>query len=674
MAPGTATSSDAAGHRGGVEALLLDQASSSGPSVYSAGRDATVKRWDIQRRWDGVSLHAPFYGHVDWVNDLAALGPALLTCSSDQTVKAWNKESAECLRTFTGHSDYVTCLGAAPGAHKFVSAGLRGEAFLWDGEAGAGKGLAKGGAAGPKEFCGKESVYSLAVGADANLVALGASDNVVRLWDPRQWDRDSAQLKGHMDNVRALALSASGKLLLSGSSDNTIRLWDLGQQRCIQTFAVHTDSVWALIFNEDEGLIYSGGKDGCVYRTHVATKLSELLFADENPVTSLAANGAMSKVWTASAGKSSAIKCWGVPGPEDRAGERLGRTSFVASTSPVIRYRMSKKGFKDPRPLIEAPDLVVVGAPGIIKKEVLNDRTHVLTQDSEGAVVKWSVLTGGVAKDYGPGDFEAILEQVQPQVSVASWFSVDCKMGVLTILLQSPKCFACEVYARDFIPGANEELKMNIGQQFLRALLQSWVERCDRDLLPKSEVWKGVLQQPVFSYADCDPETSVFSETDAGEPWRLPVHTFTGKETTATLPAWAIDAVHSGPIPAGPVSKLSFHLHPAEGSDLPALKQGKLTAPRILSVRKVKTFVVSKLEDVMSKAEMFSGGRDKDDKGELKLALKAADVEIFCKDKLMGDELSLATIKTYHWKRSDDIVFEYRRKVGAVEGEPPSEG
>ena len=50
---------------------------------------------------------------------------------------------------------------------------------------------------------------------------------------------------------------------------------------------------------------------------------------------------------------------------------------------------------------------------------------------------------------------------------------------------------------------------MNIGQQFLRALLQSWVERCDRDLLPKSKVWKGVPQQPGFSYADCDPETSV---------------------------------------------------------------------------------------------------------------------------------------------------------------------
>ena len=56
---------------------------------------------------------------------------------------------------------------------------------------------------------------------------------------------------------------------------------------------------------------------------------------------------------------------------------------------------------------------------------------------------------------------------------------------------------------------------MNIGQQFLRALLQSWVERCDRDLLPKSKVWKGVPQQPGFSYTDCDPETSVLLKNPA---------------------------------------------------------------------------------------------------------------------------------------------------------------
>lgn len=33
---------------------------------------------------------------------------------------------------------------------------------------------------------------------------------------------------------------------LSGSSDGMIRLWSLGQQRCVATFRVHDEGVWAL--------------------------------------------------------------------------------------------------------------------------------------------------------------------------------------------------------------------------------------------------------------------------------------------------------------------------------------------------------------------------------------------------------------------------------------------
>lgn len=64
----------------------------------------------------------------------------------------------------------------------------------------------------------------------------------------------------------ALQLDTDGRLMLTGSSDHTIRLWDLGQQRCVQTLAVHTDSVWALWASPSFATVYSGGRDGCIYR------------------------------------------------------------------------------------------------------------------------------------------------------------------------------------------------------------------------------------------------------------------------------------------------------------------------------------------------------------------------------------------------------------------------
>lgn len=65
---------------------------------------------------------------------------------------------------------------------------------------------------------------------------------------------------------RTLLMNDSGSHLLSGSADNTIKLWDMGQQRCLQTLAVHTDSVWSLLASDDFSVIYSGGRDSNVYR------------------------------------------------------------------------------------------------------------------------------------------------------------------------------------------------------------------------------------------------------------------------------------------------------------------------------------------------------------------------------------------------------------------------
>ncbi|MBA0731423.1 hypothetical protein Golax_025419, partial [Gossypium laxum] len=87
------------------------------------------------------------------------------------------------------------------------------------------------------------------------------------------------KLRGHTDNIRALLMDSTGSALfislvkcltdillsfrycLSGSSDSMIRLWDLGQQRCVHSYAVHTDSVWALASTPTFSHVYSGGRD-----------------------------------------------------------------------------------------------------------------------------------------------------------------------------------------------------------------------------------------------------------------------------------------------------------------------------------------------------------------------------------------------------------------------------
>ncbi|MBA0875273.1 hypothetical protein Goshw_029023, partial [Gossypium schwendimanii] len=159
----------------------------------------------------------------------------------------------------------------------------------------------------------KESVYALAMNDNGSLLVSGGTEKVVRVWDPRTGSK-TMKLRGHTDNVRALLLDSTGRKLvdrktleilekkisvsyrspmmqnilrtmsvvvgvfillvksltdisyslrycLSGSSDSMIRLWDLGQQRCVHSYAVHTDSVWALASTPTFTHVYSGGRD-----------------------------------------------------------------------------------------------------------------------------------------------------------------------------------------------------------------------------------------------------------------------------------------------------------------------------------------------------------------------------------------------------------------------------
>ncbi|KAL5996006.1 hypothetical protein ACLOJK_026079 [Asimina triloba] len=520
--------------------------------LFTGSRDGTLKRWALAE--DAASCSATFESHVDWIfaynsmvdtyidvwglNDPSSTvlyGAHSKHWRSDTTLKMWNclSEDGACIKTLHQHSDYVTCLAAAEeNSHTVASGGLGGEVFIWDLEAAvapvsksadtmeddSSNGIIGPVSSGlpitglrtitsssnislhPTQTHGyspvtakghKESVYALAMNDSGTLLVSGGTEKVVRVWDPRAGSK-TMKLRGHTDNVRALLLDSSGRYCLSGSSDSMIRLWDLGQQRCVHSYAVHTDSVWALASNPTFSHVYSGGRDLSLYLTDLSTRESVLLCTKEHPILQLALQD--DSIWVATT--DSSVHRWPAEGHNPQKVFQRG-SSFLAGNLSFTRARACLEG-STPVPVYEEPTFTVPGTPAIVQHEILNNRRHVLTKDTSGSVKLWEITRGIVVEDYGKVSFEEKKEELFEMVSIPAWFTMDTRLGCLSIHLETPQCFSAEMYAVDLnIPGASEDLKVNfvsskllnfnlntqglrlinLAQETLRGLLAHWLAR-----------------------------------------------------------------------------------------------------------------------------------------------------------------------------------------------------
>ncbi|KJE88667.1 hypothetical protein CAOG_00275 [Capsaspora owczarzaki ATCC 30864] len=457
-------------HRFGVNALCLSTApqnvelpsSSANQTLYTAGRDGVVRAWDVTQPVDSLASTRTvetciqsFDGHADWVNDIALCpNHQLLTASSDTSVKLWSCDG-ELLTPLDWHSDYVKALAVSHTSHHAFSAGLDRLIVKWD------LNVAK-----PSEILStavelkghKDSVYSLAVDHSGSILVSGSTEKIIRVWDART-PASVCKLRGHTDNIKAVALNHDGSLCLSASSDHTIRLWDIRQQRCIATSDCHTSAIWTVAVNADFTKVYSAGRDGSVFVTSLDTFKSEPVLTEQAPVLRLCldeSDHADTKLWVATT--DSTVRLWSVAAASTHGTSRASADSSATTAPPPA-----------------APLVTIPGAPAIVKHHILNDRQRILTEDTAGNVVLWSVLQARMEKEFGQVGFDTQLAALHQMISLQSWFSVDSKCGFLTIHLDSSQCFITEVYASDIGLDADPEVRVGLAQLVLTRLFANWL-------------------------------------------------------------------------------------------------------------------------------------------------------------------------------------------------------
>ncbi|MCG9129508.1 leucine-rich repeat domain-containing protein [Candidatus Poribacteria bacterium] len=136
----------------------------------------------------------------------------------------------------------IMCITFSPDGKKLATGSMDKDVQLWD--AVKNKKL--------KSFQGHTGwVTAVTISNDGKYLASGDTDTIVRIWDVDKGS-ELAVLKDHRNCIQSLAFTPDGKTLASGSADGTIRFWNTNSGELIYAFANdHSESVKQVVFSKN---------------------------------------------------------------------------------------------------------------------------------------------------------------------------------------------------------------------------------------------------------------------------------------------------------------------------------------------------------------------------------------------------------------------------------------
>ncbi|MDJ0599433.1 MAG: NB-ARC domain-containing protein [Crocosphaera sp.] len=185
----------------------------------------------------------------------------LVSGSDDNTIRFWDVETGQCLKTESEHKNRVWSVAFSSDGKILASGSDDRSVKIWDSD---------------QMKClytwqgrGRRLLSFAFHPCDSNQIVSGGEDGIVRVWNIETETEDTKlKLKDkHTGRVWSVAFSSDGKILATGSDDCTIKLWDLNTGKCFRTLEGHCSWVWSVSFSPKDEILASASDDKNVIAT-----------------------------------------------------------------------------------------------------------------------------------------------------------------------------------------------------------------------------------------------------------------------------------------------------------------------------------------------------------------------------------------------------------------------
>jgi serine/threonine protein kinase/WD40 repeat protein len=248
-------------HRDSASSIAL---SDDGRFAITGSADGSLKFWDLNKAECVRTLFVHKGGVI--ALGLIANGRLAVARSADNSIRFWEADSGHCKRTIKEHERINDACVDAKGRFVLSSTwtfkdkvGPLGNVFRGNTPDGSAPQIhaikvwdARTGRCLRKLVGHTDNVCCLAITPDGRVGLSASDDGSIKVWDIRTGT--CAATLWDAGQVRHLAIDDDGRIALSASRDLSLKFWDLSSARCLRTVRGHAEELADICLNADGSL------------------------------------------------------------------------------------------------------------------------------------------------------------------------------------------------------------------------------------------------------------------------------------------------------------------------------------------------------------------------------------------------------------------------------------